>query len=87
MGSSKSRSIAMPSDEESLSESESSMLILLTELDSVVRSAIGFEDHRDVVTLLGESKTVFPRLLLCGICIPRPPIVGDASGEASARVE
>ena len=63
------------------------MLILLTELDKAVLSVFGIVDHRVLDILLGESSTVLPRLLLCGICIPRPPIVGDASGDDSANVE
>lgn len=86
IGSSISRSMSS-SDVVSLSESRSSMLILLTELDKAVLSVFGIVDHRVLDILLGESSTVLPRLLLCGICIPRPPIVGDASGDDSANVE
>lgn len=86
IGSSISRSMSS-SDVVSLSDPESSMLMLLTELDRVVLSAFGIFDHRELDKLLGESSTVLPRLLLCGICIPRPPIVGDASGDDSASVE
>lgn len=61
--------------------------MLLTELDSAVRSVFGIVDHNELDMLLGESSTVLPKLLLCGICIPRPPMVGDASGDDSASVE
>ena len=61
--------------------------MLLTELDKAVLSVFGIVDHKELDILLGESSTVLPKLLLCGICIPRPPIVGDASGDDSASVE
>ena len=86
IGSSVSRSISS-SDVDSLSVPESSILMLLTELDSAVRSVFGIVDHNELDMLLGESSTVLPKLLLCGICIPRPPMVGDASGDDSASVE
>lgn len=86
IGSSVSLSISS-SDVVSLSDPESSIFMLLTELDRAVRSTFGMVDHNELDILLGESSTVLPKLLLCGICIPRLPIVGDASGEDSARVE
>lgn len=78
--------MTMPSSEDvSVSESESNMLTLLTELESVVRS--GIVDQRDAEVLLGESKTVLPpKLRLCGMFTPRP-VTGEASGEEMASVE
>lgn len=84
-GSSMSLSTAMSSEESSESESESIMLTLLTELDRVVLSAWN-DDH--VGCWPGDSriKPLLPAPLLCGMLIPRP-VMGDASGELSARVE
>ena len=67
IGSSISRSIIISFEEESLSESESSILTLLTELERAVLSALGIDDHKELDILLGESSTVFPKLLLVGI--------------------
>ena len=87
MASSLSRSMGSSSKDELLSLSESNMLTLLTELERAVRSVLGIVDQRELDMLLGESSTVLPKLRLCGICTPRPEIVGEASGEDSARVE
>lgn len=85
IGSSMSLSTAMSSDESSESEPESIILMLLTELDRLVLSPWR-DDH--VVFWLGESRIepVLPSPLLCGMLIPRP-VIGEASGEVSARVE
>ena len=66
MTSSLSRSIASSSEDELLSLSESNILMLLTELERAGLSAFGMVDQR-LDMLLGESSTVLPRLLLCGI--------------------
>ncbi len=66
----------------SVSESDPSILILLTELDKFVRSCD--KDHGPF-WLLGESSTLFAKLRLAGICMPLP-ILGEASGDASAKV-
>jgi hypothetical protein len=42
------------------------MFTLLTELERVGRSVFGIVDHMPDM-LLGESSTVLPKLLLCGI--------------------
>ena len=69
---------------DSESESEPNILIELIELD---KFALSFDMvHKAADGLLGESSTVFPKPLLCGICIPLPAI-GDASGDISANVE
>jgi hypothetical protein len=60
--------------------SESSMFTLETELEIVVRSA-GPEVENSPMPL----DVAVPRRW--GIVMPRPPIVGEESGEASARVE
>ena len=85
-GSSASRSMAMSSSEDtSVSESESSILTLLTELERWVRS--GMVDQSAAEALLGESRTVLPPILrLCGILTPLP-VTGEASGEEMASVE
>lgn len=60
------------------------MLMLETELETVVRSA----ENGWPAPVLGEARpddVAPPRR--CGIVTPRPPIVGDESGEESARVE
>jgi hypothetical protein len=64
--SSLSLSISSSSEDELLSLSESNILMLLTELERAGLSAFGIVDQRPDM-LLGESRTVFPRLLLCGI--------------------
>lgn len=89
MGSSTSPSMGSPSEEVVvLLLSESSMLILLTELEGIVLSDGGMVDHIMLVILLGESSTLLlPRLLLEGICSPRPEMVGEESGDDSAKVE
>ena len=81
------------SDEE-LPVSYSIMLILPTELDMAGLSVFAIVDQRELVTLIGESGAwdVFGVLLkrpfLGGIIIPRPPIIGEESGEdCSASVE
>ena len=61
-GSSTSRSMAISSSEdEFVSESESNMLILLTELEMVVLS--GTVVQSELWVLLGESRTVDPPML------------------------
>jgi hypothetical protein len=88
IGSSMSLSIGSSSEDVVLLVSESSMLMLLTELDAIVLSECGIVDHIELVILLGESNTLLlPRLLLGGICKPRPEIVGEESGDDSASVE
>ncbi len=83
-----SLSVGSSSEDAVLSVSESSMLILLTELVGIALSEWGIVDHIPPVMLLGESSTLLlPRLFLCGICKPRPAIVGEESGEDSANVE
>jgi hypothetical protein len=66
MTSSLSLSITSSSEDELLSLSESNMFTLLTELERVGRSVFGTADQMPDM-LLGESSTVFPKLLLCGI--------------------
>jgi hypothetical protein len=66
MTSSLSLSITSSSEDELLSLSESNIFTLLTELERVGRSVFGIVDHI-LDMLLGESSTVFPKLLLCGI--------------------
>jgi hypothetical protein len=66
MTSSLSLSITSSSEDELLSLSESNMFTLLTELERVGRSVFGIVDHMPDM-LLGESSTVLPKLLLCGI--------------------
>jgi hypothetical protein len=66
MASSLSLSIMSSSEEELLSLSESNIFTLLTELERTGRSVFDTVDHKPDM-LLGESSTVFPKLLLCGI--------------------
>jgi hypothetical protein len=66
MTSSLSLSIKSSSDDELLSLSESNIFTLLTELERPGRSLFGIVDQRPDM-LLGESRTVLPKLLLCGI--------------------
>lgn len=70
------------------------MLTLPTELDMAGLSEFAIVDQREFAMLLGESGTcdtlrvLFKRPFLGGIIIPRPPIVGEESGEdCSANVE
>ena len=74
--------------------SYSIMLTLPTELDMAGLSEFAIVDQRELATLLGESGTydtlrvLLKRPFLGGIIIPRPPIVGEESGEdCSAKVE
>lgn len=68
--------------------SESSMFTLETELEMVVRSAGPEVEKGWAAPVLGDARpddVAPPRR--CGIVRPRPPMVGDESGEDSARVE
>lgn len=61
--SSLSLSITSSSEDELLPLSESNIFTLLTELDRAGLSLLGIIDQRPDI-LLGESRTVFPKLFL-----------------------
>ncbi len=74
--------------------SYSIMLTLPTELDMAGLSGFAMVDHREFATLPGESGTcemfivLLKRAFRGGIIMPRPPIIGEESGEdCSANVE
>ena len=92
VSSSSPRLIISSISEASLSELESSILTLPTELEIAVLSTCPMVDHKECATLVGELGTLgrlpFGILFRGGIIIALPDITGDESDEdCSASVE
>ena len=69
-------------------ESLPSIFTLPSELEIIARSGAGIVDHNEAEFPMGESLILNCPLLLFGMFIARPVIVGEESGEdCSASVE